>query len=146
MPSEQIRFDFQIIWNDRGLNNAEDVIHEIAEGNTEQPDVIICLDEIITQSASRMLRDRNLTDEIRLIGSYVSEDILRGIEEERIDSTITIDPVAMGRMSMDALMTYKKYHMVSYYTEVDTMLIDRNSASRYRREEAHEKEMDPCTR
>lgn len=146
VPSEQIRFDFRIIWNDRGLNNAEDVIHEIAEGNTEQPDVIICLDEIITQSASRMLRDRNMTDEIRLIGSYVSEDILRGIEEGRIDSTITIDPAAMGRMSMDALMTYKKYHMVSYYTEVDTMLIDRNSASRYRREEAHEKETDPCTR
>lgn len=142
VPSEKIRFDFRIIWNDRGLNNAEDVIHEIAEGTAEQPDVIICLDDIITQSVSRMIRDRGMADQIRLIGSYISDDILKGIEEGRIDSTITIDPAVMGRMSMDALMTYKKYHMVSYYTEVDTMLIDRKSASGYRREEAHGKETD----
>ena len=31
-------------------------------------------------------------------------------------------------------MTYLKYHMVSYYTEVDTMLVDRSLAAEYRRE------------
>ena len=41
----------------------------------------------------------------------------------------------MGRMSVDALMTYINYHMVSYYTEVDTMLVDRSMAAAYRREE-----------
>lgn len=138
----QIRFDFQIIWDDKGLNNAEDVIHDMAEGNVERPDIIICLDEVITQSACQLIRDQGLSEQIRIIGSYVSDDILNGIEQGYIDSTITVDPEAMGRMSIDALMTYKKHHMVSYYTEVGTMLVDRISAAAYRREKEDEQESD----
>lgn len=140
VQQEQIRFDFRIIRDDKGLNNAEDVIHNIAEGTVAQPDLIICLDEVITQSTCQMIYDRGLSDKIKVIGSYVSDSILEGIEKGYIDSTITIDAEAMGRMSVDALMTYKKYHMVSYYTEVDTMLIDRTMAADYRREERDERE------
>ena len=134
VQQEKIRFDFQVIRDDKGLNNAEDVIHNIAEGRVEQPDMIICLDEDITQSTAQMLYDRGLSDQVRVIGSYATDSILEGIEEGYIDSTITIDARAMGRMSVDALMTYIKYHMVSYYTEVDTMLVDRAMAAEYRRE------------
>lgn len=134
VQQDHIRFDFQIIRDDKGLNNAEDVINDIAVGNAEQPDIMICLDEVITQSAYQLIRDRNLSEQISIIGSYASDEILNGIEQGYIDSTITIDPEAMGRMSIDALMTYKKYHMVSYYTEVDTMLVDRSSVAKYRRE------------
>lgn len=133
VQQDQIRFDFRIIRDDKGLNNAEDVIHDIAEGMVEQPDMIICLDEVITQSTCQMIYDRGLSDRIKVIGSYVTDSILNGIEEGYIDSTITIDAEAMGRMSVDALMTYIRYHMVSYYTEVDTMLVDRAMAAEYRR-------------
>lgn len=141
VQSGRIRLDFQIIRDDRGLNNAEDVIHKIAEGHVEQPDILICLDEIITQSTCQLIHDRGLADEIRIIGSYVSEDILQAIEDGYLDSTITIDPKMMGQMSIDALMTYKKYHMVSYYTEVDTMLIDQNSVAGYRRKKEDGEEL-----
>lgn len=134
VQQEKIRFDFRIIRDDKGLDNAEDVIHQIAEGDVQQPDVIICLDEVLTQSTYQLLRDRSALEKIDVIGSYISADILKGLEEGYIDSTITIDPEAMGRMGVDALMTYKKYHMVSYYTEVGTMLVDRSSAAAYRRE------------
>ncbi len=140
VQQEDIRLDFKIIRDDRGLNNAEDVIHDMAEGHVEQPDILICLDAVLTQSACQLLRDRGLSDSIRIIGSYVSDEILNGIEEGIIDSTITIDPEAMGRMSMDALMTYRRYHMVSYYTEVDTMLVDGNSVLQYRREHGNEED------
>ncbi len=135
VQQEQIRFDFQIIRDDNGFDNAEEVIHEMAAGDVEQPDVIICLDEVITQSAYQLIRDQGLSEQIRIIGSYVSDEILNGIEQGYLDSTITIDPEAMGRMSVDALMTYKKYHMVSYYTEVGTMLVDQASVAEYRRED-----------
>lgn len=137
VPREQIRFDFRIIWDDRGLNNAEDVIHDMTEGNEEQPDLIICLDEVITQSTCQLIQDRGLSGEIQIIGSYISDDILAGIEQGTIDSTITIDPEALGRLSVDALMTYRTYHMVSYYTEVDTMLVERSVAEDYGKERAY---------
>lgn len=142
VQQKQIQFDFRIIWDDKGLNNAEDVIHDMIEGTVEQPDLIICLDEVITQSTCQLIRDRGLSGQIKVIGSYASDYILKEIEEGYIDSTITIDPEAMGRMSIEALMTYKNYHMVSYYTEVDTMLIDRDLAARYRREAADGAEAD----
>lgn len=142
VQQEQIRFDYRIIRDDKGLNNAEDVLHDIAEGTVKQPDIIICLDEVITQSTCQLLRDTGLSERIKVIGSYASDYILKEIEEGYIDSTITIDPEAMGRMSIDALMTYKKYHLVSYYTEVDTMLIDKELAARYGRGDMDEKEAD----
>lgn len=142
VQQEEIRLDFKIIWDDRGLNNAEEVIHDMAEGHVERPDILICLDEVLTRSACQLLRDRGLSRSIRIIGSYISDEILDGIEGGDIDSTITIDPEAMGRMSMDALMTYRRYHMVSYYTEVDTMLVDGASAPQYRREHGDEEDTD----
>ncbi|MCI9185487.1 MAG: sugar ABC transporter substrate-binding protein [Lachnospiraceae bacterium] len=134
VSQEKIRFDFRIIRDDKGLNNAEDVIHGMAEGDVEQPDVMICLDEVITRSTYQLLRDLGLSEDIQVIGSYVSDDILEGIQQGYLDSTITIDPEAMGRMGVDALMTYKRYHMVSYYTEVGVMLVDRDSVAQYRKE------------
>ena len=131
---DEIRFDFRVIQDDKGLNNAEDVIHDMVVGEGTQPDMIVCLDEVITQSAYQLIRDLGLSDQIRIIGSYVSDEILNGIEQGYIDSTITVDPEAMGRMSVEALMTYKTYHMVSYYTEVDTRLIDDTSVAAYRAE------------
>lgn len=110
------------------------MIHEIAVGDVVQPDVIICLDEVLTQSAYQLIRDRGLSDRIRVIGSYISDEILEGIEQGYLDSTITVDPKAMGRLSVEALMTYKKYHMVSYYTEVGAMLVDQGWAEQYRGE------------
>ena len=49
-----------------------------------------------------MIYDRGLSDRIKVIGSYVTDAILEGIEEGYIDSTITIDAEAMGRMSVEA--------------------------------------------
>lgn len=142
VQTDKIRFDLRIIRDEQGLNNAEDVIQDMIQGRVEVPDLMICLDEVITQSTCQLIRDGRLPDGIRVIGSYLSDDILKAIQQGDLDSTITIDPVSMGRMSMEALMTYKKHHMVSYYTEVDTMLIDRAEAFRYRREKENGEKME----
>lgn len=138
VQQENLFLDFQIIQDDKGLNNAEDLIHEMAEGKTVRPDIIICLDEVITLSAYQLIRDSGLSGEIRMIGSSVSDDILAAIENGDIDSTITIDPEDLAVMSIDALMTYKEHRMVSYYTEVETVLIDREQAVALRKERADE--------
>ncbi len=121
----EIAFDLQIIQDDKGLNNAEDIIHSIAAGAVEQPDIILCLDETITLSTSQLIREVGLSEEIQIVGSYVSDAILEEIEAGYLQSSITIDPVELGGVSVEALMTYIQYHLVSYYTEVDTMVIDQ---------------------
>ncbi len=135
VKSDAIRFDFRIIRDDKGLNNAEEVIHGMAAGYMECPDIIICLDEVITQTTYQILREWEPAKQVTVIGSSVSDTIAEGIAQGYIDSTITIDPAAMGRMSVDAMMTYKRHHMVSYYTEVNTRLIDHDSVGEYGKEE-----------
>lgn len=130
----KIRFDFQVVQDANGLNNAEDIIHDITMGKTTSPDILICLDEVIALSACQLISNSALEKQPRIIGSYFSQEILTAIEEGKMDSTITIDPKELGRMSVNALMTYKNYHMVSYYTEVKTMLIDQEEAGKYREE------------
>lgn len=119
-----LHLDFQIIREDNGINNAEDVLQDTFQEGADQPDVIVCLDEVLTQSAYQTVKRLIGPEEIKIIGCYATEDILEGIRQGYIDSTITIDPVELGRKSMEAMMTYLHYGMVSYYTEVDTQLID----------------------
>lgn len=120
----QLQLDFRIIWEDNGINNAEDVLQETFQKESGRPDVIVCLDEVLTQSAYQTVKRLTGPGEVKIIGCYATHDILEGIEQGYIDSTITIDPVELGRKGMEAMMTYLTYHMVSYYTEVDTQLID----------------------
>ncbi len=136
---KDMQYDFRIIQDDGGLNNAEELMRGILSKEGNGPDLILCLDETTTRSVSQLIEDsgRNRT---RIIGSYVSDDILQSIVNGYIDSTIISDLKEMGRQSVDALMNYKKYHMVSYYTEIETDLLDREQAilEIKRREENHE--------
>ncbi len=124
LQERQLQLDFRIIWEDNGINNAEDILQETFQKGSSQPDVIVCLDEELTQSAYQTVKRLIGPEEVKIIGCYATQDILEGIGQGYIDSTITIDPVELGRKSMEAMMTYLTYHMVSYYTEVDTLLID----------------------
>lgn len=127
LREQGIHLDFNTIWEDNGINNAEDVLQDTFLQGNDQPDVIVCLDEVLTQSAYQTVKRLMGPEEIKIIGCYATQDILEGIQQGYIDSTITIDPVEMGRKSMEAMMTYLTYHMVSYYTEVDTQLIDETT-------------------
>lgn len=125
LAGKGIQLDFRIIWEDNGINNAEDILQEMLQEDSA-PHVIVCLDEVLTQSAYQMVR-RLSAPQVQIIGSYANQEILEGIRLGYIDSTITIDPAVMGQKSMEAMMTYLTHHMVSYYTEVDTQLIDAQS-------------------
>lgn len=124
LQDTNIRLDIRVALDDHGLNNAEEVLQDMVMGGKRYPDIIICLDEVLTQTTVQMLQQLPNSGEIKVIGSFASPKILEGIEQGTIDSTITIDPVVLGRESMEAMMTYLQYNMVSYHTEVGTQLID----------------------
>jgi len=140
LQGEQITLDFRIIRDDHGLNNAEDVIHNMVEAYLPCPDIMICLDSVITQTAYQIIEGKEVSEEIAIIGSDVTEAILTGIENGVIDSTITVDAKRLGQLGVEALMTYKKYHMVSYYTEVGTQVIEQQNLALYREEAQNEGE------
>lgn len=122
-----IKLDIRVALDDNGLNNAEEVLQDMVMEGKRYPDIIICLDEVLTQTTVQMLQQLPDSDKIKVIGSFASPKILEGIADGTIDSTITIDPAVLGREGMEAMMTYLQWNMVSYHTEVSTQLIDGTS-------------------
>lgn len=102
----------------------EEMIREIFKDETLLPDVIICPDERTTASVYQALVDYNRVGEIRLLGYYDSDTILKGIKEGVIEASITVDVSQLGEYAVSALYEYNKYGYVSDYYTVDTTLIN----------------------
>ena len=107
------------------LNNTDTIVQGLLSKGDSVPDVLICLEASVTSSAYRVLADRNLARRIRIIGSDQSEDVLSAIKAGHIDSSIVVDAASLGRLGTEAMVTYLRYHLVSYFTEVNTELIDQ---------------------
>ena len=134
VPSEKITFRYETVEsNGSSLNNSEDIIQKLlSEDNV--PDILVTLDSMSTQSAFQLLTSRSMVSRVTLIGTGISSDILDEIENGGIKAVISTDPVQLGEESVRQLMTYQKYHMVSYYTEITPVLIDASNVQQYRKE------------
>lgn len=127
LSEERFQIRMQIAENTNGLHNADVIVQRAVEQEKEIPDVLICLEPVVASSAVQILREEGLSGSVRIIGEDTSEALLASIAGGEVDSTITVDPEMLGRLSVDAMVSYLRSHMVSYFTSVDTRLITRES-------------------
>ena len=95
------------------------------------PDIIICLNELNTACVYQAVVDYNKVGEVRILGNYISDTILRGIYRSVIDATVTVDTEQLGRYCVDALAEYELLGNTSDYFAADITLIDKNNISDY---------------
>ena len=105
----------------------------------EVPDIIICLNELNTTCVYQTVVDYNKVGEVRILGNYTSDIILKGIYRNVIDATITVDTEQMGQYCVDALIEYEELGNTSDYFAADITLIDMNNISDYMGGGANEK-------
>lgn len=110
---------------------SEEDIRKIFMYGDTTPDVIICLDEISTAGFYQALIDYNKVGDIRLIGYYNSERVMKGIEQGVIEATVSVDTNELGKYGIDALSEYQEFGYVSEYFSVDSELIDQNNVKKY---------------
>ncbi len=122
---------YPVMEDDGGLNNAEEVVRGLLSNGTV-PDIIVCLNAPVTTTVWRVLRaNRPLSARIKIIGAEMSSALMEGIRNNEIDSVITINPLKLGTMAVDALSAYRMHGMVSYYTEVGSEIVDRENVDTY---------------
>jgi len=95
------------------------------------PDIIICLNELNTACVYQATVDYNKVGEVRILGNYTSDTILKGIYRSVIDATVTVDTRQMGKYCVDALIEYQLLGNTSDYFASDITLIDKNNISAY---------------
>lgn len=116
-----------------GNFETEEAVTDIFQQPEGAPDILVCMDEETTECARQAVIDFNLAGQVKIIGYYVSNDILTAVEKGVISVTCDVDTSQLGMYSVEALTEYlKEGHANSYYN-VDLSFIGKKDVLRIRR-------------
>lgn len=103
--------------------SAEEEIRDIFLGQSNIPDVIVCLSEKNTLCVEQTVVDYTKVGEVEIFGYYTSPTIENAIQKNIIRSTVVIDTKQMGRYSVAALNEYRESGYVSELYFIDIKLL-----------------------
>lgn len=102
--------------DDTNTFSVEESIRDIFM-NEKLPDIIICLNELSTTCVYQAVVDYNCVGEVAILGYYDTDTILKAIERNVVNATISIDTEQMGAFCVDALpgvLSFWLYQPVFY--------------------------------
>lgn len=117
-----------------GSFETEEAISDLFQKSEEIPDILICMDEETTECVRQSVLNFNLAGKVKIIGYYISEDILSAVEKGIISVTCNVDTEQLGRYSVEALTDYLKEGRSSSYYSVDLSFVGKDDVDRIRRE------------
>lgn len=115
--------------NASGGFELEEAVRDIFIRQEALPDMLVCLNEMITECAYQTLIDYNQVGNVDIIGYYESGTILDAIKKHTISCTISFDTDEIGRYSIDALNEYYSLGHVSNYFNVTIKTIDEDNVT-----------------
>ncbi len=108
--------------------NTEEAIRDIFVDGSSLPDIIVCMDEVITECVYQALVDYNEVGNIDIIGYYYSDLILEAVQKKIIPATIALDTAEIGTYSINALEEYASLGYTSNYYSVGLNVITEENA------------------
>lgn len=117
---------------------SEETIRNLLLDEEKRPDVLVCLSATDTISAYQCVRDYNLVGQVKIIGYYISSEILEGIQNGVIESTVLVDAEEAGILCMEAMSEYLSQHYTNEYFPVPVELITQENVASYMKQEGGE--------
>ena len=93
------------------------------------------MDEEVTECARQALIDYNMAGLVKIIGYYISDNILDAVEKGLISETCHVDTEQLGEYSVKALTEYLVEGRVSAYYNVDIDFLDVSDVRARKRKE-----------
>ena len=118
--------------------SAEESIRDIFMTDN-QPDIIVCLSESNTTCVYQAVVDYNKVGQIDILGYYISDTILNGIDRNVIYATFAIDTDQLGQYCVDALREYSELGNTSQYFAADIKLVNKENVAEFLGGEVDEK-------
>lgn len=109
----------------------EEDIRTLIYNDEDETNIYISLDPEITKYVYQALIDYNKMSKVDFIGYYTTNNVLQGIKNGTLDSTITLEPAALGITSVDAISEYLQNGFVSFYLPIETKLISKENIDEY---------------
>ena len=110
---------------------SEEAVRNLLVDTKSRPDILVCLSATDTISAYQCVRDYNLVGEVKIIGYYTSPEILEGIQNGVIKSTIVTDAGEIGILGIQAMKEYLTQSYTNEYFPVSVILIDKKNVNQY---------------
>ena len=114
--------------------DTEEFVRDIFVSEENLPDVLVCMDEVVTECVYQALVDYNQVGNVDVVGFYYSDVILDGISKGIISSAIALDMDEIGRYSVNALEEFSSLGHTSNYYSVGQHVITRSNVGAYRTE------------
>ena len=115
------------------FTSEENIMKTLDELST-MPDVIICLNDKITESAIQCIVEKNLVGKTRILGYYDSETIRKAIEKGSVYATFTIDTKTLAMQSVNALNEFNDKGFCSNYSMATAIKLTNANLSNYNSE------------
>lgn len=115
--------------------DSEEAIRDIFVNQEQVPDILVCLDEVITECAYWAIVDYNEVENVKVIGYYTSDIILDAIRRNTIVSTVSFSTEEIGRYSVNALNEYLSLGHVSNYFNVGINIVNERNVRQFRLQE-----------
>ena len=113
--------------------DTEEFVRDIFVSEENLPDVLVCMDEVVTECVYQALVDYNQVGNVDVVGFYYSDVILDGISKGIISSAIALDMKEIGRYSINALEEFSSLGHTSSYYSVGQHVITRANVGAYRK-------------
>lgn len=130
----QVQFQTEYVGGETGIR-LPDKIRELLEEEENRPDILLCRNERDTQLVYQSVIDYDLEGEVQIIGSCVSEALMRAVQDGEVAALIDVDTGQVGMFCIDALDHYIENGSVNDYIVVDDMVITAENVERYLDEE-----------
>ena len=121
---------------------AEESIRRVFISNNDLPDVLLCLNSVYTQCAYQAVVDYNAVGNVQILGYFANDDILEAVDKQIIYSTILIDTVEMGELSVGALHEYNEMGYTNSYIPINMETINYQKADALLKEKDQSNETD----
>ena len=123
----------QYAMNSKADFDTEEVVRDIFV-KEDLPDVLVCMDSVVTECVYQALIDYNQVGNVQVIGFYYSDSILDAISKGIISSSVTLDMKDVGEYSINALEEYSALKHTNGYYSVGQNVITRDNVREYRKE------------
>lgn len=112
--------------------SSQESILNILDDLDKIPDVIVCLNDITSESAVQCIVEKNLVGKTKILAYYDSETVLKAIEKGSVYATFALEKKKVAEQCVSALNEYIDNGIVSEYLNSNYILIDSNNVSDYR--------------
>ncbi len=109
----------------------DEAIRNILVNMEEEPDIMICLSEELTDSVYQELVEHNKAVKIDVMGLSSTDSSYKAVNKGRIKSLVSVDKEMMGINCAKALVEYVYTGYVSEYFMVDVTLVTKDNVLEY---------------